>query len=111
MEKKRLWIYLGICFGLTWGLLGACVLAGLTYGGTGMSLCFFACMLLPAISSLLTRWITREGFGKMGFGFGWKQGGWKCYVAAALGPASVSYTHLDVYKRQVPCPSFGKPAA
>ena len=33
MEKKRLWIYLGICFGLTWGLLGACVLAGLTYGG------------------------------------------------------------------------------
>lgn len=87
MEKKRLWIYLGICFGLTWGLLGAGVLAGLTYGGAGMSLCFFACMLLPAISSLLTRWITREGFGKMGLGFGWKQGGWKCYVAAALGPA------------------------
>ncbi len=86
MEKRRLWIYMGLTFGLTWGLLGAGVLAGLTYGGTGMSLCFFACMLLPAVSSLLTRWITREGFGKMGLGFGWKQGGWHCYLAAFFGP-------------------------
>ena len=44
-------------------------------------------MLLPAISSLLTRWITREGFTRMGFRLGWSKGGWKCYVAAALGPA------------------------
>ena len=86
-EKKRIWLFIALSFGLTWipGLI--LLLCGMRYGDGISSLYLMACMLMPALSSILVRVFTKEGFKNMGFGLGFKNGGWKCYVAAFFGPS------------------------
>ena len=97
MEKKRIWLFIALSFGLTWGLILLCTQLGMPYGSPASSLWLMGCMLLPAISSLLTRLLTREGFRNMGFALGWRQGGWKAYLLAYLGPSLCMLFGAAVY--------------
>ncbi len=86
LEKKRIWLFIALAFGLTWvpGLI--LTLAGMRYGDALSGFYLMACMLIPALASLLARAFTKEGFGMMGWGLGAKNGGWKWYLAAFFGP-------------------------
>ena len=75
MEKsniKRIWIFLGFAFGISWATGLVIYLTGglqnspmLSIEGTSFSLAYLllatAYMFGPAIANLLTRWITKEG--------------------------------------------------
>lgn len=86
LEKKRIWLFIALAFGLTWipGLI--LTLAGMRYGDTLSGFYLMACMLIPALASILARAFTKEGFGKMGWAPGFQNGGWKGYLAAFFGP-------------------------
>ena len=62
IDKKRLYLFLGIVFILSWGLVAIIPLTGDKYGSTKSLFILSALMLIPAISSILTRLITKEGF-------------------------------------------------
>ena len=62
MDKKRLCIFLSIVFIISWGLVSIIPLTGDKYGSVKSLLILSALMLIPAISSVLTRLITKEGF-------------------------------------------------
>ena len=62
MDKKRLYMFLGIVFILSWGLVAIIPLTGGKYGSTKSLFILSILMLIPAISSILTRLITKEGF-------------------------------------------------
>jgi len=72
IENKRLWIFLGFAFGISWLTALAIYLTGglqnspsLSLGGVQISLAYLllatAYMFGPAIANILTRLITREG--------------------------------------------------
>jgi len=63
--QKRLIIFLALTFAITWMVFSLIPLRGLTYGTTPAVLILAAAMFVPAISSLLTRLITKEGFQNM----------------------------------------------
>lgn len=86
LEKKRIWLFIGLAFGLTWipGLI--LTLAGMRYGDALSGFYLMACMLIPALASILVRAFTKEGFRKMGWAPGFQNGGWKWYLAAFFGP-------------------------
>ena len=71
-DLKRVWIFLGFAFGISWGTGLVIFLTGglqnspvLTIEGTSFSLAYLllatAYMFSPALANILTRWITREG--------------------------------------------------
>lgn len=62
IDKKRLYLFLSIVFILSWGLVAIIPLTGDKYGSTKSLFILSALMLIPAISSVLTRLITKEGF-------------------------------------------------
>ena len=86
LEKKRIWLFMALAFGLTWipGLI--LTLTGMRYGDAFSGFYLMACMLMPALASILTRAFTKEGFRKMGWAPGFQNGGWKWYLAAFFGP-------------------------
>jgi membrane protease YdiL (CAAX protease family) len=72
IEKKRLWLFLGFAFGISWLTALVIYLTGglqnsptLSLGGAEISLAYLllstAYMFGPAIANILTRLITREG--------------------------------------------------
>lgn len=65
LNRKRLYIYLGIVFILSWSLVATIPLTGDEYGSTRSLIVLSILMLIPALSSILTRIITREGFKHM----------------------------------------------
>lgn len=62
LNKKRLYIFLGIVFMLSWGWVAIIPLTGNNYGSTKSMIILSILMLIPALSSILTRLITKEGF-------------------------------------------------
>lgn len=63
--KKRLTIFVALTIVIAWIIFSMIPICGLTYG-TGLSTVILAAgMFVPAVSSILTRLITKEGFGKM----------------------------------------------
>lgn len=97
IEKKRVWLFVALAFGLVWipGLV--LYILGMRYGN-GFSFFYLAsCMLAPAIASILTRAFTKEGFAKMGFAPGFKNGGWKWYLVAFFGPTQCMALGAAVY--------------
>lgn len=63
--RKRLIIYIVVCFVLSWGLILIMCVSGIPYGA-GTSLLFLTgLMFMPALSSVLTRLFTKEGFKNM----------------------------------------------
>lgn len=63
--KKRLILFIVITIVITWIVFLLIPICGLTYG-TGLAVVItMAAMFVPALSSVLTRLITKEGFGNM----------------------------------------------
>ncbi len=65
ISKKRLYIYLGIVLLTSWGIISIIPLSGDKYGSTKSVIIMSIMMLMPALSSILTRIITKEGFKNM----------------------------------------------
>lgn len=101
-DLKRIWIYLGITFGLTWGycfLVLYPIIHGESLSGVPSMLAQLmtaACMFFPAIGVLLTRLITKEGF----------QNSWlrpnlrknlKVYLLAWFGPGLLTFAGIGLY--------------
>lgn len=78
-NKKRLWIYCGITFVITWLLIALIPLTGEAYGGLFSTLLLAGCMFIPTIGNVLTRIITKEGFKDFKLAPKWK-GNVKYYV-------------------------------
>lgn len=97
MEKKRLWLFIALAFGLTWGLILACTLLGMPYGSPGSSVWLSVCMLMPALASILARAFTKEGFKGMGWKLGFEKGGWKSYLAAFFLPSACMLAGAAAY--------------
>ena len=93
IDKKRLYLFLGIVFILSWGLVAIIPLTGDKYGSTKSLFILSALMLIPAISSILTRLITKEGF-KVGYMYREEpstdvpDSGWR-FMAGKIGRAHV----------------------
>lgn len=85
MNKKRFWMYIGISFGLTWGLGAAAYAMGVRYEDMAMQFVLILSMFAPLAAMLLTRLRTREGFRGMepAIGFAGKR---KYYVLAVFIP-------------------------
>lgn len=93
LEAKRLFIYLALSFGLTWIIFFAFILTGHKWDGSNPRLETFTAlgMLMPVLSHVLTRWITKEGFAMTGkdsmmLGISLKNKKWVFYVFAMFIP-------------------------
>lgn len=95
MTKKRVWIYLGITFLLTWVPMFLFIAYGANcYDEEYMrlyNLLTFYAMLCPATAVLLTRKLTKEGFALTGdnslmLGMNFRHKKWIWYVAAFVIP-------------------------
>lgn len=83
--KKRLILFVGLTIGLAWIVFLMIPLCGLTYG-SGMSVVILmAGMFVPALSSVLTRVLTKEGFHQMYLRPNFKGHG-KQYLLVFFGP-------------------------
>lgn len=63
--KKNVWLYLVFTFVLTYGAVFGLMLTGTAYGSPLCMAVFSLCMLFPALCSILTRLVTKEGFSEM----------------------------------------------
>lgn len=97
MTKKRLFLYLGLTFGLTWGVFLLWILSGGIYLDEEGSLTPMAsliggiAMLCPTLGMLLTRRLTKEGFAFSGtdsmlLGINLKNKKWILYLMVMILP-------------------------
>ncbi|MDF1515426.1 MAG: CPBP family intramembrane metalloprotease [Anaerolineae bacterium] len=106
IDKKRIGIFLGFAFGIAWGIA---VIIALTGGlvnspelipATGITLALvlvaLGYMWAPAISHILTRWLTREGWAKSGLQLRIKEA-LPFYVTAWLAPAVLTILGTILY--------------
>lgn len=63
--KKNVCLYLVFTFVLTYGAVFGLMLTGIAYGSPLCMAVFSLCMLFPALCSILTRLVTKEGFSKI----------------------------------------------
>ncbi len=63
--KKRLIIFIALTIILAWIVFLMVPICGLTYGSGAAVIILAVAMFMPALSNLLTRLITKEGFGNM----------------------------------------------
>jgi membrane protease YdiL (CAAX protease family) len=63
--KKRLIIFIALTIILAWIVFLLAPICGLTYGSGAAVVILAVAMFMPALSNLLTRLITKEGFGNM----------------------------------------------
>lgn len=89
----RLIIYLVLSFGLTWIWFAITIPKGETWNGMSQQMQEFVSlgMLFPAISHVLTRWITKEGFAMSGkdsmlLGISFKNRKWIYFLLALILP-------------------------
>lgn len=89
MNKKRFWMYIGISFGLTWGIAALSYAIGIRYEDAAMQFVLVLSMFAPAAAMFLTGFFTKEGFRgrNPSIGFAGKK---RYYVFAVLVP--VLYT-------------------
>ena len=83
MKRQLIW-FLSLTFVLSWGICFA-LTARWSYGDPQVMFGLIAVMFMPALCSLLTRLITREGFGHMELRMRFFRGGWIDYAIAWLG--------------------------
>ncbi len=65
IDKKRLYIFISVVFILSWGWTAIIPLTGDKYGSTNSLIILSVLMLIPTLSSILTRLLTKEGFKNM----------------------------------------------
>lgn len=84
--KRRVIIFTGLALLLAWVPCLWLMATGRANEATVRTLVFSGCMFAPALASLLTRAITREGFGEMRLHFHFR-GNLRYYLAAWFGPS------------------------
>ena len=82
---KSIVLFCAIAFAPVWLVCAVMLISGMAAGGAGATLLFAAFMFMPAISSILTRLICREGFRDMHLRPHFRGNGWR-YVLAWLLP-------------------------
>ena len=101
-DLKRILVYLAVTFGLTWGycfLILYPIVNGEALSGVpsmAAQLLTAICMFFPAIGVVLTRLITKEGFGEA-----WLRphikGHIRYYLLAWFGPAVLTFAGMGIY--------------
>lgn len=91
MTKKRIGIYILLSFGIVWGMTIPYIMAGGKYEDPAMSFILAMSMLAPAVSVVITRLVTKEGFamtgkGSMILGIDLKDKKWVWYLVALILP-------------------------
>ena len=94
--KKNVCVYLIFTFVLTYGIVFGLMFTNTPYGSTVCMAAFSLCMLLPALCSLLTRLVCKEGFSRMYLRPRFK-GHWRYYLAGLIGPAALIVIGASVY--------------
>ena len=99
MEKKRVVIYAVLAYGLAWALWSAVVYPLYNAGGntTMIQLAMAAGMFAPALSVVLTRLITREGFKDAWVKPRAFKKTWGFYVLAWFGPLVLAVAGAALY--------------
>ncbi len=65
LERKRLILFLTFAIVIGWFVFLLVPFLGLTYGSSLSIIIVMVAMFVPTLANLLTRWITKEGFGNM----------------------------------------------
>ena len=99
MIKKRLTLYLAVAFAFTWIPTILFIIKGGEYESGMMDFILTYSMLCPTFAVLITRFITKEGYGTQGKEFlrlslDMSQGKWKWYLFSILIP----FVYLDLGK-------------
>lgn len=84
--KKQVFVFLGLTFLLTWAAVFGLMALNVPYGDPICMVVFSLCMMFPALCSILTRLICRQGFDEMYLRPQIKRN-WKVYLTALLSPA------------------------
>ncbi len=96
VKRKRLTIFVVLSIVIGWAILFLIPLTGLTYGEGASVIILAAMMFSPALSSILTRLITKEGFKNMYLRPNFK-GHIKEYLLVFLGPSILLFLSGAVY--------------
>lgn len=99
--KKRLTLFVALTFVITWIIFLLIPLRGLTYGKGVSILIIMAGMFVPALCNILTRLITKEGFGNMYLRPHFK-GHMKHYLLVYFGPSALLFLSAAVYFLIIP---------
>lgn len=94
--KKRLICFVSLTFVISWIIFGLIPWRGLTYGTKVSIYIVMAGMFVPALSNILTRLITKEGFGNMLLHPNFKGHG-KAYFLIFFGPSILLLLSIAVY--------------
>lgn len=94
--KKRLLIFLILTFIISWTVFMLVPIFGLTYGQGSSIVIVASAMFVPAICSILTRLITKEGFGNMYLKPNFK-GNIKLYLMVFFVPTILIFLSAAVY--------------
>lgn len=94
--KKRLTIFLLMTFIIAWIIFMLVPLLGLTYGKGGSIIIVASAMFAPALSSILTRIITKEGFNNLYLKPNFK-GHIKAYILIYFAPALLIFLSCALY--------------
>ncbi|SMC40737.1 CPBP family intramembrane glutamic endopeptidase [Papillibacter cinnamivorans] len=95
-ERKRLCLFLVLTFAVSWPVFLLTPITGQSYG-SAMSIVFTMCaMFVPSLCNILTRIITKEGFGKLCLRPNFK-GHVKAYVLIYFLPAALLLISGTVY--------------
>ena len=114
LTKKRLYIYLGLSFGMAWLIFLIFIFTGQTWTGSSPEMLSLVSlgMLTPAIAHVITRKITNEGFrltgeNSMMLGIDLKERKWVFFLLAVILP--VVYATLGDVVIWLMCPeAFGE---
>lgn len=96
MVKNRLILFLALTFVITWIIFMLIPWRGLAYGSSMSIVIVMVGMFVPALCSLLTRLITKEGFGSMYLRPNFK-GHMKDYLLVFFGPTAFLFVSAAVY--------------
>ena len=96
LVKKRIALFVGLTYVISWIVFMLIPLFGLTYGGPGSIIIMASAMFVPALCSILTRLITKEGFGNLYLRPHFK-GNIKKYLLVFFGPTVLLFISMAVY--------------
>ncbi len=95
-EKKRLFIFIALAVVIAWSVFMLIPILGMTYGQGSSIFILAAAMFAPALSSILTRLITKEGFKSMYLRPNFK-GHIKTYLLVYFGPTVLLFLSMALY--------------
>lgn len=94
--KKRLILFIAFTFVIAWILFLLVPILGMPYGTGSSILLVAAAMFAPALGSILTRWVTKEGFQNMYLRPRFK-GNIRYYLLVFFGPTLLLFVSAAIY--------------